>query len=206
MRMNKLDYQNKMRKVRPVQFFGIEPLWDPETPGDVEGFVHDEVLRQFHDTRVWEDGGRRIKGMLNAWHYAQGRASLPTVRDIRVIGTHIEPRYNGRGFRHVNAIIGGRTSVFPLFIPRCMELLVARAGDVVPGPSDSALPHQLFVEAFREQVNEIVNTVDDWYLAFEWIHPFRDGNGRTGKVLHNWLNGTLDDPVLVSDYFGSGNP
>jgi fido (protein-threonine AMPylation protein) len=63
------------------------------------------------------------------------------------------------------------------------------------------------VEGVAEgQFDELVDTVDEWYLAFEWIHPFRDGNGRTGKVLHNWLNGTLDDPVLVSDYFGAGNP
>lgn len=36
--------------------------------------------------------------------------------------------------------------------------------------------------------------------------PFADGNGRTGKILHNWLLGTLNDPVLVTDYFGGGNP
>lgn len=45
-----------------------------------------------------------------------------------------------------------------------------------------------------------------WLRVNPSIHPFYDGNGRTGKILHNWLLGTLDDPVLVYDYFGGGNP
>lgn len=47
---------------------------------------------------------------------------------------------------------------------------------------------------------------DEFYVEFEKIHPFVDGNGRTGKILHNWLLGTLGDPVLIKDYFGGGNP
>lgn len=39
-------------------------------------------------------------------------------------------------------------------------------------------------------------TPNEAYLEFEHIHPFEDGNGRTGKIIFNWLNRTLHDPVL----------
>lgn len=206
------DYRiQMMQNSRPFSFFGIYPEWHPGEK-DIDGFIHDEVVRQFHDTRVWDDGGIRIEGMTNAWHYAQGRAhNLPTLEDVLKLGALVEPKHNAEGFRHQNVYIGNRLGVFSPYLSECVELLTARAGDVEPGKSrryaqGKILPDILTVENFKFQVVEQVETIDDWYLAFEWIHPFRDGNGRTGKILHNWLNGALDDPVLVPDYFGGGNP
>jgi Fic/DOC family len=204
------EYVQRMRKVRPFQYYGIQPQWHPGEK-DVEGFCHDEVVRQFHDTRDWHDGGKRVTYMVDAWHYAQGFAfHTPTVQDIKTLGARVEPDYNLDGFRHGNVRIGNRWGVFPPYLAQTVELLVARAGDVVAGKSrgyaKGTIVDVLQVETFKDQVVELVETIDDWYLAYEWIHPFRDGNGRTGKILHNWLNGTLDDPVLVSDYFKGGNP
>jgi len=211
------QYMQRMRNVRAFQFFGITPQWHPGVK-DIEGFCHDEVVRQFHDTREWADGGKRVEQMLNAWRYAEARAShTPTLEDILKLGALVEPEYNSTKsrpdgeFRHENVYIGDRMGVFPPYLRRAVELLVARAGDVQPGKSrgyagNRNLPDILHIEAFEEQAQELIETVDDWYLAYEWIHPFRDGNGRSGKVLHNWLGGTLDDPELVLDYFGGGNP
>jgi hypothetical protein len=214
------EYRKRMlQECRQFSYFGIQPRWRPGEK-DIHGFCHDEVVRQFHDTREFGDGGVRVDGMLWAWEYAQDLASRrhvwPSPGNILDIGGKVEPRENlVQGvpqFRYQNVYIGDRMGVYPPFLVDTIDRLCERAAKVDPGPARSfargkQLPDVLTVEGVAEgQFDELVDTVDEWYLAFEWIHPFRDGNGRTGKVLHNWLNGTLDDPVLVSDYFGAGNP
>ncbi len=34
---------------------------------------------------------------------------------------------------------------------------------------------------------------------FEYLHPFRDGNGRTGRLLSNWILLHAGHPLLIID-------
>jgi Fic family protein len=91
----------------------------------------------------------------------------------------IEPEVNHRGWRTCGVRIGDRICPDWQELPRLM----------------------------LEWEHGIENlTPDEAYLEFEKIHPFVDGNGRTGKIIHNWMLKSLDKPVLIKDYFGWGNP
>ncbi len=39
--------------------------------------------------------------------------------------------------------------------------------------------------------------IKSWHIAFEWCHPFRDGNGRTGRIFMNWQRIKLGFPLLI---------
>lgn len=162
---------------------------------DISKFISEEVTRQGHDITVWEDGGTRCLWMLTGWKFAQDKSKegKPTLQDILRIGYHMEPEYNSvQGFRRVNVTVGWHNPPRWENVPGEMARLWTNIEDVVPEQGRG--------------IEKGILTADDFYLGFEAIHPFRDGNGRSGKILHNWLLGTLDDPVLVEDYFGMGNP
>ena len=224
------EYQERMKTARQFKMFHTEPSWIPGT-GDIEGFCRDEVVRQFHDPSVRDDGGVRVGWMHAAWEYAQ-RASqghpdveylLSTTEDILALGALVEPKVNSTiGFRTMNVYIGNTTGAPPRFLNDMMVALVQQAdvepilGRKGPHPDDYRKLWNPWMRKTGSKMDDIPNkfaemvkqveTADDWYLAYEAIHPFGDGNGRTGKILHNWLLGTLDEPVLVEDYFGGNNP
>jgi hypothetical protein len=135
-----------------------------------------EEARRQQDT-VWH--GFR---MYDAWlwftdyesvHLIHGEGPVLTHAVIQEIGRRVD-ELNHSGYRRGNIYIGGK---------------------VLP-------PHS--VHADMTQFLETQDTADPeaFYLAFERIHPFADGNGRTGKILYNWRRGSLDNPVWPPDFFG----
>ena len=141
-------------------------------------YVTEEVERQGHDVSAI-DGLERVSWMLEAWVYALRLSDLSTTRkrvygpslaDAEVMGKMIERVDNARGWRRCHVMVGSRACPDYLKVPALLVDLFE-----VRGPSLSPL---------------------EFYKAFASIHPFVDGNGRTGKVLLNWLGGTLRAPVF----------
>lgn len=135
-------------------------------------YCTEEVERQGHDTSVL-DGIERVGWMLEAWSYAIIRAKWnPSVQEAIELGKRVEILANKRGIRKVGV----------------------RVGSKICPPAKTVIP--ALVELFS-RID--VLTPLEFYKEFELIHPFIDGNGRTGKILLNWKNGTLLNPFFPPD-------
>jgi len=130
----------------------------------VTHYCREEVRRQGHDLTVYNDGGARVEWMLEAWAWARERAALghlPSVADIEHLGRVVETGKNAEGFRSCVVRVGARLCPPPGEVVPLLTALV--------GVGIGMLPPL------------------EWYRDFEMVHPFRDGNGRVGKILLSWL-------------------
>jgi hypothetical protein len=155
------------------------------TPSQFRGiatFCAEEVGRQYAGYGDCKEACGAVGWMIDAWLDAVQRARLGQVITVPMIeewGRRIEPEVNANGFRTVKIWVGTREGMNPWHIQSEMIALVDRL------PTMDA---------------------DDAYLAFETIHPFGDGNGRTGKVILNYLKGRLLAPVMPPNFWGCSNP
>lgn len=137
------------------------------------------------ECKLQMSGELSVGWMVEAWVYAQNAPQIklnngiiskewPTVKDVLEVGRLVEPWDNRDGFRTAGVRIGQDVKMDWKVIPRQIENLIKYGFTLPPA------------EFFKE---------------YEEIHPFIDGNGRSGAILFNWINGTLDNPVWPPNFW-----
>ena len=153
------------------------------------------------ECRLQMSGELSVWWMIEAWLYAQeeskkgttklasGRLSTapPAIDDVIKLGRLVEPNVNVHGFRRVDVRVGWDVKMNWENVPSSMANLM----EALRMPPTS----------YSEGISVPVLTPDTFFKEYEEIHPFQDGNGRTGAILFNWLNGTLDDPVWPPNFW-----
>lgn len=100
--------------------------------------------------------------------------------------------------KNINDISGYRTS--PVFI--------RGAEHIPPGPAELRQSMMYLVYNYKHtEYEDIYEQCADFHISFERIHPFSDGNGRTGRILVNFiLLQNKETPIVItketrSEYF-----
>lgn len=143
-------------------------------------FCAEEVRRQYLHAPANPNREAAVAWMLNGWalalkHYRPGRRPDPEF--IQSIGHAVEPFKNRPGqFRHVGVRVGYNVKLDWQVVPRMIDNLFIGAHEMTP---------------------------EEYYRQYEEIHPFVDGNGRTGKILFNYLRGTLAKPEFPPSFWGN---
>lgn len=152
-----------------------------ETPG----VPLDDVVEVSNYVRALEHGVKRIRGGLPL--------SNRLVREVHEI---LLSRGRGAGkspgeFRRSQNWIGGTRPGNARFVPPPPHRVSAAMSDLERFPHDSEAPPALIKAAL-------------WHVQFETIHPFLDGNGRTGRLMVTLLlcaENVLREPMLYLSLF-----
>jgi hypothetical protein len=128
------------------------------------------------ECELQRSGERSVFWMVQAWVMALGWDGHPGPEDIIELGRIVEPVKNRRGFRECGVRVGSDVKGDWSLVPRQIDNLCEQA-----------------------TIDEL--TPAEWFREYEEVHPFIDGNGRTGQILFNWFNRTLDTPVWAPNFW-----
>ena len=135
----------------------------------------------------WSD--LSLQDSIHAWQYATRRKHL-TVKDILNIHALLMRTRKTIGesdkgnIRTKPVYIGGHEAMNWTFIPNALNQWVINLNDVVNNGQQEQ-------ETFKEQI------CFKMHIKYEAIHPFIDGNGRSGRLLLSWMRVKLGLPIEV---------
>lgn len=127
-----------------------------------------------------------LQQALYAWQYLSEQNDLTVgvvlkTHKILMLNHNLLPSEKGY-FRSVTVYIGGKPAINALKINDQIYDWVERMNE--PGSSHSELMTD-------EEISKYL------HIKYEKIHPFVDGNGRTGRMFMNWWRIRNNLPILV---------
>ncbi|MBR1653021.1 MAG: Fic family protein [Alloprevotella sp.] len=148
----------------------------------------------------------------------QGLAMVPTghsllectemadhFRAFRYVTTHLDAPFDEKLLCETNRLLTENTLAYraPGAVPGAYTTEDMAAGDTVFGDHEKLVARvpalmASTAEAIGRDVHPMI-VAARFHGYFEYLHPFRDGNGRTGRLLSNWILLQAGHPLLIID-------
>lgn len=139
-----------------------------------EGYLTTDIIHFCAvECKMQMSGEESVSWMVDAWLWALKQTQPPSPGKIATLGLLVEPHKNAIGFRRCGVRVGFDVKMDWERVDGCIKQLCST--------------YSL--------------TPAEWFKEYENIHPFVDGNGRTGQILFNWLAGTLDKPTWAPNFW-----
>lgn len=148
------------------------------TDQEVEFLDHSNRIEGVYD-------GDSLAQAIEAWEFLKSKKRLTIgvvlkTHKILMLNQNLAPDEKGY-FRKVPVWIGGREGILHDRIKYVIEEWLGRINGTAIIGEDSYIQSRIKAE----------------HVEYERIHPFVDGNGRTGRMFMNWQRLKLGLPILV---------
>lgn len=87
-------------------------------------------------------------------------------------------------FRNITVYIGGKAAINAIHVPEKIEQLVLNMNDAIENGKKET-------NIWKEYITK------EHHIQYEHIHPFIDGNGRTGRMFYQWERIMLGIPMNI---------
>ena len=155
------------------------------------------------DTRILREQGMAMvpvgKSLLECTEMADH------FRAFDFIATHLDAPFDEALLKEANRLVVEHTLAYrcPGAVPGDYTTEDMAAGDTIFGDHEQLISRVPSLMASTERAladgQHPLVVAARWHGYYEYLHPFRDGNGRTGRLLSNFILMRAGHPLLIID-------